>query len=167
MAFVKDAFAGMPTRPVLYLSLAVLALGFGYHFLTTYQECRGHAAARESLLTAIAEAADGGGPIRLSRITDFSWDRVDILINYKPKGETTDCPFEWDWSREQREKLIADDLLTVIVFLKDGKLIDYLEYPRDRADFVDVKNPYTPETAVFDVFPSPSSPPEFILAPAS
>jgi hypothetical protein len=162
---LKDALAGLPTRPVLYLSSIVLVLGLGYHFITTYQSCRSHAELREGLRAAIEASADG--TVRLSRITDFPWDRADILVNYKPGGSTSNCPFQWDWSRETREHLIAGDLLTVIVFVKDGKLVNYLEYRRDRADFVDVKNPYTPETAVFKVTPSPTNPYIVILSPST
>lgn len=164
---LKDALAGMPTRPVLYITLPVLVLGLGFHFFTTYQSCRVHAELREALRVAIESSAGGGVPgrVRLSDITGFIWDRADILVNYKPSGASTDCPFQWDWSREKRDDLVARDLLTVIVFLSDGKLVDYLEYPRDRADFVDVKNPYTPETATFSVSPSPSDPYKFILSP--
>jgi hypothetical protein len=165
---LKEALAGLPTRPVLYLSSIVLVLGLGYHFTTTYQSCRSHAELRESLHAAIKASADGTvpGPVRLSRITDFPWDRADVLVNYKPGGSTTNCPFQWDWPRETREDLIARDLLTVIVFLQGGKLVNYLEYRRDWADFVDVENPYTAETAVFDVSPSPNDPYAFILSPS-
>jgi len=162
---LKDALAGLPTRPVVYLSLTVLVLGLGYHFATTYQSCWSHAELREALRAAIKASADGAAPVQLAHITDFAWDRADILVNYKPSGSTTDCPFEWDWSRETRQELIAGDLLTVIVFVRDGKLVDYLEYRRDWADFVDVKNPYAPETAVFRASPSPNDPNSFTLAP--
>jgi hypothetical protein len=162
---LKDALAGLPTRPVLYLSSVVLVLGLGYHFFTTYQSCSSHADLREDLRAAIEASA--GGTVQLSQITNFPWDRADILVNYKPGGSPSDCPFQWDWSRETREKLIADDLLTVIVFLRAGKLVNYLEYRRDRADFVDVKNPNTPETAVFDVSRSPSDPYAYVLSPGS
>ena len=163
---LKDALAGMPTRPVLYLSLTVLVAVLGYNFFTTYQSCRVHGEGRESLEAAINASAGADAPLRLSQVTDFVWDRADILVNYKPEGSSTDCPFGWDWSREQREKLIAQDLLTVIVFLKDGKLVNYLEYPRDHADFADVENPYTPETATFMVEPSQTNPPRYILTQA-
>lgn len=163
---LKDALAGMPTRPVLYLSLTVLVAVLGYHFFTTYQSCRSHGESREALEAAIDASSGADSPLRLSQVTDFAWDRADILVNYKPEGSTTDCPFGWDWSREQRENLVAQDLLTVIVFLRDGKLVNYLEYARDHADFADVENPYTPETAVFRVSPSPSDPGRFILSPA-
>jgi hypothetical protein len=164
---LKDALAGLPTRPVLYLSLTVLVLGLAYHFTTTYQSCRGHADLRQALRVAIETSARGTDPLRLSAITDFAWDRADILVNYKPSGESTDCPFQWDWSRETREQLITGDLLTVIVFLRDGKLVNYLDYRRDWAEFGEVKNPYTPKTAVFAVSRSPASYYEYILLPAS
>jgi hypothetical protein len=167
MAFLQSAFAGVSTRPVLYLALPVLILGIGYHFFTTYQGCRSHAVARESLQAAIVASAGDHTPVRLSHVTDFPWDRADILVNYKPEGSTSDCPFGWDWSREKREELIATDLLTVIVFLNGGRLVSYLEHPSDQATFVDVKNPYTPETAVFDVSPLPEDPSRFVLSPAS
>ena len=165
MLGLKDALAGLPTRPVVYLSVTVLVVGLGYHFFTTYQSCRNHAQLREGLRDAIEASVDGTapGPVRLSNVTDFPWDRADILVNYKPGGSTTNCPFEWDWSREMREDLISRDLLTVIVFLRDDRLINYLEFRRDRADFVRVTNPYSPETAVFDVSPSPDDPYAFVL----
>jgi len=163
---LKDALAGMPTRPVLYLSLTVLVAVLGYHFFTTYQSCRSHGEIREALGAAIDASAGADAPLRLSQITDFVWDRADILVNYKPEGSTTDCPFGWDWSREQREKLIAEDLLTVIVFLKDGTLVNYVEYPRDHADFAGVANPYTPQTANFSVTPSQTNTPRYILTRA-
>ena len=162
---LKDALAGLPTRPILYLSLTVLVLGLAYHFTTTYQRCRNHADLREALRVAIEASAKGAAPVQLSAITDFAWDRADILVNYKPSGSIADCPFQWDWSRETRAKLIAGDLLTVILFVQGGKLVNYLEYRRDRADFVDVKNPYTPETAVFRATSSPNDPDRFTLSP--
>ena len=166
---LKDALAGLPTRPVLYLSAIVLVLGLGYHFGTTYQSCTSHAQLRENLHAAIKSSADGTvpGPVRLAQITDFPWERADILVNYKPEGSTTNCPFQWDWSREQREALIARELLTVIVFLQGGRLVNYLELRRDWTDFAEVQNPYSPETAVFKVSPSPNDPYAFILSPAS
>lgn len=165
----KEALAGLPTRPVVYLCAAVLVLGLGYHFATTYRRCSSHAELREDLRAAIEASAEGAAraPVRLARVANFPWDRAEILVNYKPGGSTTDCPFGWDWSREAREQLIARDLLTVIVFLKDGRMVDYLELRRDRADFANVENPYTPETAVFAVSPSPVDPYAYVLSPAS
>ena len=162
---IRDALAGLPTRPALYLSLTVLVLGLGYHFLTVYQGCNSHAALRESLRVAIEASADRGVSMELAGITDFPWDSAEILVNYKPDGATTDCPFQWDWSRDTRDKLIAGDSLTVIVFLRDARMVNYLEYRSDRAEFVDVKNPYPPDKATFRVTPSPTSPDAFILTP--
>ena len=163
---LKKALVGFPTRPVLYLSIPVLIAGLVFHFYGTYQSCRSQADLRESFRAAIDAGADGTAAVQLSRISDFDWDRADILVNYKPDGATTDCPFDWDWSRELREKLIAADRLNVIVFLKDGKLVDYLEYPRDWAEFVDVENPYSRTSAIFRVERSPGRPYEHILSQA-
>lgn len=163
---LKDALAGLPTRPVMFVAVIVLVIGLGYHFTTTYRSCRHHAELRGALGAAIDAGARGAGPVRLSALTAFDWDRADVLVNYKPSGSVADCPFQWDWSRETREKLIADDLLTVIVFLRKGRVVSYVEYRRDRAEFIDVKNPYTPESAVFSVSSSPKDAHAFILSPA-
>ena len=162
---IRDALAGLPTRPALYLSLTVLVLGLGYHFLTVYQGCNSHAELRESLRVAIKASADAGVPMELAGITAFTWDSAEILVNYKPDGATIDCPFQWDWSRDTRDKLIAGHLLTVIVFLRDARMVNYLEYRSDRAEFVDVKNPYSPQTAIFRVAPSPRNSNGYRLAP--
>lgn len=162
---IRDALAGLPTRPVLYLSLTVLVLGFGYHYLTTYQRCNSQAALRESLHVAIRASADGALPVELARVTTFPWDSAEVLVNYKPDGATTDCPFQWDWSQDTRDELIAGDLLTVIVFVRDGRMVNYLEYRSDQAEFVDVKNPYSPQTAIFQVTPSPRNSNGYRLAP--
>jgi len=162
---IRDALAGLPTRPALYLSLTVLILGLGYHFLTVYQGCNSHAELRESLRVAIKASADGGVPMELAGITAFPWDSAEILVNYKPDGATSDCPFQWDWSRDTRDQLIAGDLLTVIVFVRDGRMVNYLEYRSDRAEFVDLKNPYSPQTAIFRVAPSPRNSNGYRLTP--
>ena len=163
---LKEALAGLPTRPAVYLSVTVLVLGLAYHFATTYRSCREHAALREALSAAIASSAARGSVLRLGQLTDFSWDRAEILVNYKPGGPSTDCPLQWDWSRKDREKLIAGDLLTVIVFLLDSKLVGYLETRGDRVRFVDVKNPYSPETAVFRAARSRNNPQQYVVTPA-
>jgi hypothetical protein len=166
MAFIQDSFAGLSTRPVLIFALPILILGAGWHFFATYQSCNGHAELRARLGSAIAASAESGTLVEIARITDFPWERADILVNYKPEGATDNCPFGWDWSRAEREKLIAEDLLTVIVFLNGGRLVDYLEYPRDHADFAGVANPYTPQTAIFSVTSSQTNPPRYILTHA-
>lgn len=163
---LKDALAGLPTRPVLYLCVLVMVLGLGYHFLSTYVSCNSHAELRRSLRAAIEAGTESKLPVVLSRITDFAWDTAEVLVNYKPGGASTDCPFQWDWSRDARDALIADDLLTVVVFLRDGKLVSYLEYRRDWADFVGLSNPYTPDTAVFRVEPSADKAGAYVLTPA-
>ena len=162
---LRQALAGLPTRPAVYLSAAVLLLGLAYHFATTYQSCHNHAALRAALSAAVASSAAQKTPLRLAQITGFRWDKAEILINYKPAGASTDCPFEWDWSRETRERLISRDLLTVIVFLRDGKLVNYVETRSDRVRFDDIEDSYTPAMAVFRAARSRSDPEQYLVTP--
>jgi hypothetical protein len=162
---LRESLAGLPTRPVLILSISVIVLGLGYHLYSTYRSCTTHAKLREALGAAIEERVEGvgRGVLRLSEITDFDWDSAQIIVNYKPEGAVADCPFKWDWTRQTREAYIDNDLLSVIVFLREGKMVNYIEYPRNEAEFVNVEDSYSPATAVFRVESPPSGRFDIIL----
>jgi hypothetical protein len=162
-------FAGLPTKPIFYLALAIFAGILSYHYGSTYQRCTSQAELRAKLRAAIQAQDQLAMPkrVHLSRITDFEWDRADVLVNYKPDGATANCPFGWDWSRAERAALVAEDLLTVIVFSSGGKIRHYIEYRRDWADFVQIQNPYTPKTAVFQVRRSPTNEFDVVLTPVA
>ena len=165
---LKRLFAGLPTKPIYYLALAVFPLAVLYHYGTIYSDCTGHAGLRAAFLSALRAPAESGAPARLhlAGLTDFDWDAATIVVNYQPTGGTTDCPFGWDWSEEQRDDLIRSELLTIIVFKNRGEIVNYLEYNRYRAEFIEVDNPYTPETAVFEIRQTPTDRSEILLVPA-
>ncbi len=165
---VKRLFAGLPTRPIYYLALTVFALVFLYYYGTAYKDCTDHAELRAAFLAAIQAPSESAAPTRLhlARLTDFEWDTANVVVNYHPSGATADCPFGWDWSEQQRDDLIRSGLLTIIVFLHRGKIVNYIEYNRYRAEFVGIENPYTPKTAVFKVQRLPTDRSEFLLSPS-
>lgn len=153
MAFIHRALSSVPPTPVLIIAPALIVLGISYHFGSQYVSCTGHAGLRQSLTDALQAASQDPTRRRLhlADITDFDWDVALVQVNFKPDAKTPDCPFGWDWSRAEREALVEQDLLTVIAFARDGHVVNYLEYRRDWADFQDISNPYTHETAVFTV----------------
>ena len=166
---LKRLFAGLPTKPIYYVALTVFPLAVLYHYGTIYRDCSGHAGLRAAFLSALSAPAESNAPARLhlAGLTDFEWDAATIVVNYQPTGSTTDCPFGWDWSEEQREDLIRNDLLTIIVFKHRGQVVNYIEFNRYRAEFVEIENPYTPDRAVFEIRRTPTGRSELLLVPAA
>ena len=145
-------FASLPNpRPILVIAPALIVLALAYHFGTTYQSCSHHRQYRERLRTGIESAASRSTYLRLAEIADFQWSTATILVNYKPDARTTDCPFGWDWSAAERAEIVADDLLTLIVFSRRGRVVDHMEYRADWAVFPDSGKPYDRNTAIFEV----------------
>jgi len=153
MSTIRRALNSLPSRPALYLSIATIAGVLIYIYGRDYIRCTAHADARAGLEAAIAAAAapGGSGRLALADIAAFDWDRVDIQVAYRPDAEIPGCPLGWDWSAEDRDALVAGGLLTVIVFSRDGTVVDYIEHRADRGQFRDIANPYAPDDAVFVV----------------
>ncbi len=145
-------FASLPNpRPILVIAPALIVLALAYHFGTTYLNCSHHSEYKERLRAGIESAAARSSYLDLAEIADFPWDEAAILVNYKPDVRTTDCPFGWDWSAAERAELVADDLLTLIVFSRRGRIVDHLEYRADWAAFPDGRSPYDRTKAIFEV----------------
>jgi hypothetical protein len=157
---IRRALSSLPSRPAPYVAIAMIAGVLIYQYGGDYLSCTAHAEARARLEAAIEDAAWPGGPRRLdlAEIAVFDWDRLDIAVAYRPDAEVPGCPLGWDWSAAEREALVADGLLTVLVFSRDGTVVDYIEHRADRGEFRDIVNPYTRESAVFAVDPSQGAP---------
>lgn len=159
MSTIRRALSSLPSRPAPYLSIVMIAGVLVYLYGGDYLRCTAHAEARAGLESAIAAAAasaapGGTGRLAVADIADFDWDRLDIQVAYTPDAEIPSCPLGWDWSAEDREALVAEGLLTVLVFSRGGAVVDYIEHRADRGDFRDIANPYTRENAVFAVDPA-------------
>lgn len=150
MAKIRDALNSLPARPALAAAV-ILAAGVAVlHYGKQYQRCVGHADLRAALHGAVESAIDGTTrEVRLADVAPFAWDHVDIQENFRPQVAPDDCAFGWDWSNEERQALIDDGLLTVIVFSRDGALVDYLEYRADWGGFEGIVGPLPRERAVF------------------
>jgi hypothetical protein len=148
----RKFFANLPNpRPILVIAPVLIVLALAYHFGTSYRSCSYQRDFRERLRAGIETAAPPPGVMRLADFADFQWDAATILVNYKPDNRTTDCPFGWDWSEAERARLVAEDLLTLIVFSRDGRIVGHVEYRADWAGFPDSRAPYDRESASFEV----------------
>jgi hypothetical protein len=89
--------------------------------------------------------------LNLQTITPFAWDKLYIFTPYTSEAEIKKClGFN---SEEVGDRGVQSDSINLMVFVKDGKAIEHLEYPRSKGDFVEIKNcqNFTPETALFTV----------------
>jgi hypothetical protein len=103
----------------------------------------------EALTKAVAESEQRGEPVDLSRLTDFSWDRVVVYVPGTPKQAVSralgfefkgDLPYDAESSE-------------VFVFADGGKLARFADY-RGHGIFVGLRRPIdrlTPAQAVFTV----------------
>jgi len=142
---------GMPTRPVLVIVPIVMALVIALYYAEKHAECTRNTELRERLY-ALAEDRLGAS-LSLNEILETDWEHAAILIGFRPEAgsKLPDCPFDWGWTKADRQSLAGRGLLNVIALTRDNRVIDYIEFRRDRIDFTGLDNPYTPEEAVFQV----------------
>ena len=153
---IRRALSSLPARPAIYISVAMIAGVLIYRYGDDYLSCTAHAEARAGLEAAIAAAAvaDGSGRLVVADFADFDWDQLNIQVAFAPDIEIPECPLGWDWSAAERDEIVADGLLTVLVFSLGGGVVGYIEHRADRGEFRDIVNPYTRQTATFAVDPA-------------
>ena len=66
MSSIRRALNSLPSRPALYVSIAMIAGVLIYRYGGDYLSCTAHAEARAGLEAAIAAAAASGGTGRLT-----------------------------------------------------------------------------------------------------
>ena len=83
----------------------------------------------------------------------FAWDQAFVLQNYKPDRKIRGCPFGWDWTEEQRNKLIDQNLLNIIFFTLNKKRVTFVEFNNQNISFDSVEKEIslTAESAYFEV----------------
>jgi hypothetical protein len=103
------------------------------------------------LISDIDRAIANNKVLNLQTVTPFAWDKLYVFTPYTSGAEIKKClGFNWE---EVGENGVQSDSINLMVFVKDSKAIEHLEYPRPKGDFAEIKNcqNFTPETAVFTV----------------
>lgn len=152
---IRDALSSLPARPVLYLVPAVIVMVLSLYYWDLHARCA-RIEAQRGALTEWVRSADSSLPLRLESFTEFAWDQVRIAVGYKPQRGNGDCPLGWNWPRGEREALIANGRLTLLVFARAGEIVEYLELRGDQIDFRGIESVLTPQTAVFELKPAPA-----------
>jgi hypothetical protein len=87
----------------------------------------------------------------LENFTGFTWDQVRIVQEFDPEIKSSECPLGWNWPSGERDSLIASGLLTLVIFLHRGIIVEYLELRSDEVAFRGADTSLSPETAVFNI----------------
>ena len=151
---IKDALSVMPSRPIVYIVPVIVVVVMSLYYGDIYSRCTDNRQFRVSLNGLLA-AADASGQFRLTDATNFAWDRVRVVTDFKPEASGAECPFDWNWSRNERDSLIVAGLLTVLIFVHRGAIVKYLELRHDEVAFHGVDFSLSPAAAVFSVEADP------------
>ena len=147
---IKNALSVMPTRPIVYIVPVIVIVVMSFYYGDIYATCTGNRQFRASLNELLA-ATDASGQFRLTDATDFGWDRVRVVTDFKPEASGSECPFDWNWPRGERDSLIASGLLTVLIFVRRGAIVNYLELRHDEVAFHGADSSLSPQAAVFSI----------------
>lgn len=146
---IKSALSVLPTRPVVFIVPIVVAVVMSIYYWNLYTDCTHDRKFRESLNVYLSK--NTAKQFRLSDVTEFNWDKVRIIGNYKPEIKVAGCPFGWNWSAAERESLIASNLLSILIFAYEGIIVEHIELRNDQVTFEKINTSLLPETAIFNV----------------
>ncbi len=146
---IRNALNSLRAKPGFY-GAVILAVGvLIWYYAFQYRDCTRHRELRERLYDTVDAMERDDRAFNLAEVVVSTWDRVHIRTVSRLEAKVADCPFGWDWSRAEREALVADGHLALLLFIDDGEFVDYLEFRNDRVDFRDVAGIWTPDMAVF------------------
>lgn len=89
---------------------------------------------------------------KMTSLTKFTWDKVYFFKRFTLK-EDVEKTLSFKWDLLEKNQIDLNEDMTLVVFVKGGKVAEYLQYPGIEGIFDDSLNlkGYTPEEAVFEV----------------
>ncbi len=147
---IRDALSVLPTRPVVFVVPVIVVLVMSWYYWDMYGKCTDIKQFRASLNEEL-HSLQTPARFRLADFTDFMWDQVRIVEQFDPEIRSSECPLGWNWPSGERDSLIASGLLTLVIFLHKGMIVEYLELRSDEVAFRGAETSLSPETAVFNI----------------
>jgi len=146
-------FDGMPTRPVLIIVPILMSMVLGLYYWDSYDTCTEKSEFRSRFIKMAQQASEQSDQLfSVNAATDFSWDTVTFFPAFKfDEKPVPDCPFGWDWSEVQRKQLAKDGHLSLLIFAKADKMINYLDIDTKTVDIGKLKKVYSNDKAQFNV----------------
>ena len=147
---IRDALSVIPARPVVFVVPVIVVLVMSWYYWDMYSKCTDIKQFRASLNEELHSLQTPAG-FRLANFTGFTWDQVRIVEQFDPEIRSSECPLGWNWPGDERDSLIASGLLTLVIFLHRGIIVEYLELRSDEVAFRGAETSLSPETAVFNI----------------
>ena len=113
--------------------------------------CSGSDRELEARLASAAAPGDGA-LVQVRQLTDFEWERFHVFPPYIRLSEIErELGFAWPTASET--EIEYRDGIALLVFVREGKVVRFVEQSRRGADFASAFRPggYTPADAVFVV----------------
>jgi len=99
--------------------------------------------------------SSSGKSVNLAEAVAGSWETVCILGPYM-NNDTAKTTLGFEWDVESKTSITSNEGISLLLFVQDGKVIDYAEHPRNQGDFSNLTMKCFPkENAVFIQDPSP------------
>jgi hypothetical protein len=119
----------------------------------------------ERLAMAVQRAGETRKPLKLSETTDFAWDKVHVFAPYTPP-EAIQKDLGFAWAEAGRTGIDSRDGITLLVFVKNKRVVRSLAFPRNRGDWAMIENHagFTPAQAVFKVTAEEASPAWWVVS---
>jgi hypothetical protein len=143
---IRRALSTIPSKPGVIIAVIVAISVMSIYYFKQYKSCTDIASLRSSFYSVVQQ--NSNNIIRLAEVTPFQWERAKIILNYKNNSKVLDCQFGWDWTRKQRQQMMANDLLNVIVFAREG-VNTVVDFSKEMVDFELTETIFTPASAVF------------------
>ncbi len=102
---------------------------------------------------AISNAVrEGAATLDVGAICDTSWDRLFVFGPYSGESDVHD-ELGYEWTDFNKSGIEMNDASTLLVFVKDGKVVDWFNHPRGQGDFAFVGRAggYARAEAVFTI----------------
>jgi hypothetical protein len=119
----------------------------------------------ERLAMAVQRAGETRRPLALKEPTDFAWDKVYVFAPYTPP-EAIRKDLGFAWAEAGRTGIDSRDDVTLLVFVKNQRVVRSLAFPRNRGDWAMIENHagFTPAQAVFKVTAEDASPAWWVVS---
>lgn len=140
----------MKIRRVLPIIFALFIVVL-YFVLTPYQNIKDDNLLLSELSTAVSRLRNGEMPVlNFLEITQFSWDRVYFFEPYTHPSRIDD-ELGFFWLESRFTTIESSDNVTLLVFVSNRHVVQYLEFPRSLGDFANLDNNsgYSAESAKF------------------
>jgi hypothetical protein len=164
MRGIRAAINQLPSWPGFVLgAIAIVGIGTWY-YSTTYFKCSEVRQGRTDLHSAlVAAAASSDAVLDLTSAVPGDWDEVRIVQGHRPAQDPLNCPFGWDMTWHERNKLITAGNYTIIGFFESGKFRRYIEYRGDWARFAEPPKSIPRSSARFAIAQPENSNAPYIL----